>query len=202
MPKLCNILKIILDTCLLLINTHLKKLSGFAVLSFIFFKQSSNTVPGSPLAILPHMRGDRSVSQVNRLSGKHPLQFGSYVQTWRPRCWRLQVGLYRHLFHYLKERSFKLYFAIKVAVHTIAFSCIALSKLHISVCTIFVCFCASCHRFLFFVVIRTNRSVHKSYFIKKKKKQLWISFTFLKIFRMRICSAKPYKLKRLNVLVY
>lgn len=179
MPKLCNILKILLNTCLLLINTHLKKLSGFAVLSFIFFKQSSNTVPSSPLAILPHMCGDRSVSQVNRLSGKLPLQFGSYVQTWRPRCWRLQVGLYRHLFHYLKERSFKLYFAIKVAVHTIAFSCVALSKLHISVCTIFVCFCASCHRFLFFfVVIRTNRSVHKSYLIKKNYESHLLFFNF------------------------
>lgn len=168
MSKRCNILKFLLNTFLLLINTHLKKLSDCAVLAFIFFKQSSNTAPSSPLAILPHMCGDRSVSQVNRLSGKLPLQFGSYVQIWRPRFWRLQVGLCRYLFYYPNERSLKLYFAIKVAVHTTTFGCVALSKLHLSVCTIIVCFCASCHLCAyFFAVIRTNRSVHKTCLIKQ-----------------------------------
>lgn len=68
MPKRWNILRTILNKWLFL-NTHLKKLSGCAVLEFIFFKQSCNALASSPLAILPHMCGDSWVSQVNRPRG-------------------------------------------------------------------------------------------------------------------------------------
>lgn len=172
-------------------NTHLKKFSGCAVLAFIIFKQPSNTVPRCPLAIFSPMCPDRSVSQVNRLSGKLPLQFGSYVQNMASTLVKV-AGWFLSTYSWPKWVFFLILLAIKVVVRKRTFGCVVLRKSHLSVCKIFVCFCAACHRFCIFAVIRTNRSVYKSYSIKMDECNFYLKKSL----------SKPYWLKRLNVVAY